>query len=78
MLAFSIHTKVHSYIRYHCHALTASTQWAIFDIMVIFSCFPGLGFGTYCAVDFALVMDVLPSDKDKAKDLAVWHEASTL
>ena len=34
----------------------------------------GIGFGTYQAVDFALVMDVLPSDKDKAKDLAVWHE----
>ena len=26
------------------------------------------------SVDFALVMDVLPDDKDRAKDLAVWHQ----
>lgn len=38
----------------------------------------GVGFGAYCAVDFALVMDVLPKDKDKAKDLAVWHQALVL
>lgn len=35
---------------------------------------PGAGFGSYQAVDFALVMDVLPVEKDKAKDLAVWHQ----
>jgi len=34
----------------------------------------GIGFGAYCAVDFALVMDVLPAEKDKAKDLAIWHQ----
>ena len=34
----------------------------------------GVGFGAYCAVDFALVMDVLPNDREKAKDLAVWHQ----
>ena len=34
----------------------------------------GAGFGSYQAVDFALVMDVLPAEKDKAKDLAVWHQ----
>ena len=38
----------------------------------------GIGFGAYCAIDFALVMDVLPKDKDKAKDLAVWHQALVL
>ncbi|XP_031552180.1 uncharacterized protein LOC116289408 [Actinia tenebrosa] len=38
----------------------------------------GIGFGAYCAVDFALVMDVLPDDKDKAKDLAIWHQALVL
>ncbi|XP_028409091.1 uncharacterized protein LOC114531677 [Dendronephthya gigantea] len=38
----------------------------------------GIGFGAYCAIDFALVMDVLPEDKDKAKDLAVWHQALVL
>lgn len=36
----------------------------------------GVGFGAYCAVDFALVMDVLPNDREKAKDLAVWHQVS--
>eukprot|EP00112_Aurelia_sp_Birch-Aquarium-sp1_P018645 Seg447.10 transcript_id=Seg447.10/GoldUCD/mRNA.D3Y31 product="hypothetical protein" protein_id=Seg447.10/GoldUCD/D3Y31 len=38
----------------------------------------GIGFGAYSAVDFALVMDVLPEEKDKAKDLAVWHQALVL
>lgn len=38
----------------------------------------GIGFGAYLAVDFALVMDVLPDEKDKAKDLAVWHQALVL
>lgn len=38
----------------------------------------GSGFGCFQAVDFALVMDVLPADKDKAKDLAVWHQALIL
>ncbi len=36
----------------------------------------GIGFGAYSAVDFALVMDVLPAEKDKAKDLAVWHQVN--
>ena len=40
------------------------------------TCFIGIGFGAYSAVDFALVMDVLPEEKDKAKDLAVWHQVS--
>ena len=38
--------------------------------------FLGIGFGAYSAVDFALVMDVLPDEKDKAKDLAVWHQVN--
>ncbi|XP_074648625.1 uncharacterized protein LOC141904075 [Tubulanus polymorphus] len=38
----------------------------------------GLGFGCYQSVDFALVMDVLPVEKDKAKDIAVWHQALVL
>ena len=36
----------------------------------------GLGFGAYQAVDFALVMDVLPDEKDKAKDIACWHQVN--
>ncbi|GFS20894.1 permease transporter, partial [Elysia marginata] len=38
----------------------------------------GLGFGAYQSVDFALVMDVLAEDSDKAKDIAVWHQALVL
>ncbi|CAE1278003.1 unnamed protein product [Acanthosepion pharaonis] len=38
----------------------------------------GIGFGAYQAVDFALVMDVLPEERNKAKDMAVWHQALIL
>lgn len=38
----------------------------------------GIGFGSFQSVDFALVMDVLPEEKDKAKDIAVWHLALIL
>ncbi|XP_046584723.1 uncharacterized protein LOC124291706 isoform X1 [Haliotis rubra] len=38
----------------------------------------GTGFGAFQSVDFALVMDVLPEEKDKAKDIAVWHLALIL
>jgi hypothetical protein len=35
----------------------------------------GLGFGVYAAVDLALVVDVLPSKRDAAKDLGVFNIA---
>ncbi|CAG5114509.1 unnamed protein product, partial [Candidula unifasciata] len=38
----------------------------------------GLGFGAFQSVDFALVMDVLAEDSDKAKDIAVWHQSLVL
>jgi MFS family permease len=38
----------------------------------------GLGFGLYLAVDLALVVDVLPSRDDAAKDLGVFNIASAL
>ncbi|ELU16691.1 hypothetical protein CAPTEDRAFT_223301 [Capitella teleta] len=38
----------------------------------------GAGLGSFQSVDFALVMDVLPAEKDKAKDLAVWNQALVL
>lgn len=38
----------------------------------------GVGLGTFQSIDFALVMDVLPDEKDKAKDIAVWHQALVL
>nr|XP_022316359.1 uncharacterized protein LOC111120023 [Crassostrea virginica]XP_022316360.1 uncharacterized protein LOC111120023 [Crassostrea virginica]XP_022316361.1 uncharacterized protein LOC111120023 [Crassostrea virginica] len=47
-------------------------------IAVILAFFFGIGFGSFQSVDFALVMDVLPEEKDKAKDIAVWHLALIL
>ena len=38
----------------------------------------GLGYGAYISVDYALGTDVLPSQKDAAKEMAVWHIAMTL
>lgn len=38
----------------------------------------GLGFGTYTSCDFAMILDVLPNEADRAKDLAVWHQALVL
>jgi MFS family permease len=38
----------------------------------------GLGFGLYFAVDFALVLDVLPSKDDAAKDLGVFNMAGAV
>lgn len=37
-----------------------------------------MGFGAFQSVDFALVMDVLAEDTDKAKDIAVWHQSLVL
>jgi len=52
-------------------------KYAFFAVIPVSMTF-GIGFGAYSAVDFALVMDVLPEEKDKAKDLAVWHQAFVL
>jgi MFS family permease len=38
----------------------------------------GLGYGAYISVDYALGTDVLPSETDSGKDMAVWHIAMTL
>ena len=46
--------------------------------MIHFVLSPGIGFGSFQSVDFALVMDVLPKEKDKAKDIAVWQQALIL
>lgn len=52
-----------------CNAL-----WQVLAAGVLF----GLGFGAYTSVDWALGTDVLPSKKDAAKEMAVWHIAMTL
>lgn len=33
----------------------------------------GIGYGIFLAADFAMVLDVLPDETTRAKDLAVWH-----
>ncbi|HEU5379349.1 MAG TPA: MFS transporter [Ktedonobacteraceae bacterium] len=38
----------------------------------------GLGYGAYQSVDWALVADVLPSDKNFARDMGVWNIALSL
>lgn len=62
-----------------CAVILAGLQgkYAFYASMPVALTF-GVGFGAYCAVDFALVMDVLPNDREKAKDLAVWHQALVL
>ncbi|MBS1716205.1 MAG: MFS transporter [Armatimonadetes bacterium] len=37
----------------------------------------GLGYGAYISVDWALGTDVLPSEQDAGKDMAVWHVSMT-
>lgn len=46
--------------------------------MMIFSFVSGLGFGAYQSVDTALMIEVLPSKDDFAKDLGVLNIAATL
>ena len=53
----------------------AATAWPL-ALCVAF--FFGLGYGAFLAVDYALVLDVLPSAADSAKDLAVWHASLVL
>ncbi|MBO0796486.1 MAG: hypothetical protein J2P36_36830, partial [Ktedonobacteraceae bacterium] len=38
----------------------------------------GLGYGAYGSVDWALVADVLPSDRNFARDMGVWNIALSL
>jgi MFS family permease len=38
----------------------------------------GLGYGAYQSVDWALVADVLPSDKNYARDMGIWNIALSL
>lgn len=60
-----------------CSMIVVSGKSA-FYIATGMAFFFGMGFGSFQSVDFALVMDVLPHDRDKAKDIAVWHQALIL
>jgi len=48
-----------------------------FEIVLLMGLVFGLGYGAYQSVDWALASDVLPSEDDYAKDMGVWHVAST-
>jgi len=56
----------------------AMLLWPGFSWILFTACLFGLGYGTFLAIDFALVMDVLPNKEDAAKDLAVYHAALVL
>ncbi|KAI9202632.1 uncharacterized protein BJ171DRAFT_559034 [Polychytrium aggregatum] len=38
----------------------------------------GLGYGPFLSVEFAMLMDVLPSKDDAARDISLWHTALVL
>lgn len=50
---------------------THSYRTAIFIGLVF-----GLGYGMYVSVDWALATDTLPSTRDYAKDMGIWHIAT--
>jgi MFS family permease len=59
-------------------ALFALAIATSFNGFVIGMAISGLGFGLYFAVDLALVLDVLPSKDDAAKDLGVFNMAGAV
>jgi len=50
----------------------------VWEALLVVTAISGLGFGVYLAVDLALVTQVLPSAKDRAKDLGIINIANTL
>ncbi len=49
-----------------------------FTIVIAAGAIFGLGYGAYQSVDWALVADVLPSNKNSARDMGVWNVALSL
>ncbi|XP_077999704.1 uncharacterized protein LOC144452481 [Glandiceps talaboti] len=49
-----------------------------FYVVIATSLLFGIGYGSFVAVDFALVLDILPDQKDSAKDIAIWSTALVL
>ena len=58
-------------------ALFVISAASSYDMYLIGMAIGGLGFGTYLAVDLALVADVLP-EHDRARDLGVFNIAAAL
>ncbi len=49
-----------------------------FTIIIAAGALFGIGYGAYQSVDWALVVDVLPSHKSSARDMGVWNIALSL
>merc|ERR1712216_633448 len=59
-------------------ALSCAIFVRTLPVAMIVMFFFGLGYGCFLSVDFALVMDVLPSEEDVSRDMAIWHNALVL
>ncbi|KAI9017403.1 major facilitator superfamily domain-containing protein [Gaertneriomyces semiglobifer] len=49
-----------------------------FPLALLASAIFGVAYGPFISVEFAMLMDVLPSDGDVAKDMSLWHSALVL
>lgn len=49
-----------------------------FALALLASSIFGIGYGPFISVEFAMLMDVLPSETDVAKDMSLWHTALVL
>ncbi|KAI9355385.1 major facilitator superfamily domain-containing protein [Zopfochytrium polystomum] len=49
-----------------------------FEMALVVSGIFGLGYGPFISTEFAMLMDVLPSEEEAAKDMALWHSALVL
>ncbi|QNE20649.1 MFS transporter [Kribbella qitaiheensis] len=52
--------------------------WPVWAAAIVGAVILGIGFGVYLSVDFALLTEVLPSARDRAKDLGVINIANSL
>ncbi|KAJ3102229.1 hypothetical protein HDU96_009711 [Phlyctochytrium bullatum] len=49
-----------------------------FPLALVVSGVFGLGYGPFISTEFAMLMDVLPSEEGAAKDISLWHSALIL
>jgi MFS family permease len=61
-----------------CVALVILAIFTSWTTTLIAAVIVGLGFGTYLAVDLALMTEVLPSQSDRGKDMGVFNIANAL
>jgi MFS family permease len=61
-----------------CLALAILAFFTSWTVTLVAAVIVGLGFGTYLAVDLALMTEVLPSQSDRGKDMGVFNIANAL